>query len=418
MNAKRQKKSSQRHRGRPVGWFAVTASVVGVLLMGGILIAIVAPRLGHELSLPPPELPANINDLDEPVAKLIRAQFGIAQTRGWNADTYGELGLIYEANQLWQNAYDVFRSAVQLDPQNKAWRLHLAISAHEIGNFKVEKDEIHALVATHPDFAPALHRHGQDLLNSGDLSGAAATFARVIELEPTLAEGYVGLADVHLRQGEAGEALPLLQQALDIDPDYKVTHYLLGSAYRDLGREQEAMRHLRDGMGGQVRSLPDAASKRLDQYAVNVKARTTAATKQVVTGEPTKAAAALEEVLRADPENVVTMNNLAGAYARLNRLDEAEQLLQRARSVDPNKYSTYVNLANIAAIRGQLGAALAFADKAVELEPRNGLTHRGGPPSCFNWGASMRPTKAPPRSPVCSRAISAPTCSVRTWHCD
>ena len=386
MNAKRRSNVTQRHRSRSLGRFAVTICAIGAVLLGGILFAIVAPRFARNPSPSPPELPASIDELDQPVAKLIREQFKIAQSTQWDANAFGELGLFYEANKLWQNAYDAFRSAVQLSPNDKGWRLHLAISAHETENFAIENDEIQALVAAHPDFVPAQHRYGQQLLDSGDLIEAAARFERVIDLEPSSAEGYVGRAEIHLRQGEAKDALPLLQRALEIDQDYKVAHYLLGSAYRELGREQEATRHLSNGMGGKVRYLPDSLSKRMEQYTVNLKARTTHAANRMVAGGSEPAAETFEEVLRADPENVTVMNNLAGTYVRLNRIEEAEKLLKRALKMEPDKYSTHVNMANIAVMKGQLDEALAFADTAVELAPRNGLTHRARASVLFRLG--------------------------------
>ena len=100
MNAKRRSNDSQHHRRRSFGGLAVTVGVIGALLVGGILFAIVAPRFARNPSPPPPELPASIDELDQPVAKLIREQFKIAQSTQWDANAFGELGLVYEANKI------------------------------------------------------------------------------------------------------------------------------------------------------------------------------------------------------------------------------------------------------------------------------------------------------------------------------
>ena len=365
----------------------LSACVVGVLLIAGLLFAaIIAPRVGREPSLPPLEPPANLDELDGAVANLIREQFKTGDGRNWDAEAYGELGLVYEANQLWQDAFAAFHRAVQLSPNDKGWRLHLAINAHEIGELAVEKKEIQALVAAHPDFAPALHRLGQYLLSSGDLVKSAEMFDRVIELVPSSVEGLVGRADVHLRRSEPDKALPLLQRALEIDPNYKVAHYLLGNAYRDLGRQQEATRHLRRGMGGTVRYLPDRLSQHMEMYAVNLKARTTAAIEQMVAGETQTAADTFREALQAEPENVVAMNNLAWSHVQQNRIAEAEQLLKRALELAPDKYTTHINLANIAVLKKEFHKALRLTDKSIELEPRVAQTHRSRASVLFRLG--------------------------------
>ncbi len=47
------------------------------------------------------------------------------------------------------------------------------------------------------------------------------------------------------KKGEAELSVRALQHALGMDPNNSVTHHLLGQAYRDMGRNEDAERELR-----------------------------------------------------------------------------------------------------------------------------------------------------------------------------
>jgi Flp pilus assembly protein TadD len=47
------------------------------------------------------------------------------------------------------------------------------------------------------------------------------------------------------KKGEAELAVRALQRALTMDPNNPVPHHLLGQAYRDLGRSEDAERELK-----------------------------------------------------------------------------------------------------------------------------------------------------------------------------
>lgn len=326
--------------------------------------------------IPQPSLPENIERLDTEVIALIKSQFSKLDANPADPDVFVELGLVYEANDLWHEAKAVFSAAVQLTPDDRLLRLHLAIAAHETGDFYTEHNEIGRLIRTHPDFAAAQHRYGQQMLESGQLKDAETAFQTVISQQPRSCEGYVGLADVRLRQDKPAEAAKLLEKAIQLDNDYQVTHFLLGNAYAQLGRQAEANRHLSFGVGGKFRYLTDALTEKGERYAVNLDSQISNGVQLMVEGKGDQAATIFENVLKSDPNNVTVLNNLAGIYFQANRPKDAHAMLTKALAIDPNKYTTYVNLANWAASQGKLEKALEYADQAVARGPRVEMTHR------------------------------------------
>jgi len=54
------------------------------------------------------------------------------------------------------------------------------------------------------------------------------------------------------KKGEPELAVRALQRAASMDPNNAITHHLLGQAYRDLGRNEDAERELK--LAGQLQS--------------------------------------------------------------------------------------------------------------------------------------------------------------------
>ena len=130
------------------------------------------------------------------------------------------------------------------------------------------------------------------------------------------------------------------------------------------------------GLDATVQYLPDPLTSRLAAYAVNARARLVAGGRQLANGQTELAVRTLQQVLQVEPHNVSAMNNLAVAYVRQQRWEDAHQLLLKAVQIDPNKYLSYVNLSNWAKMTGSDAQALQFAEQAVELAPQVDITHR------------------------------------------
>jgi len=97
----------------------------------------------------------------------------------------------------------------------------------------------------HPSVRERWNDYGIGLLLQGDLRGAESAFRMVMALDPAYADGPVNVARALLQEGNVTGALPLLEQALTIDPQLAKTRYFLGTALKTLGRYDEALDHLR-----------------------------------------------------------------------------------------------------------------------------------------------------------------------------
>jgi tetratricopeptide (TPR) repeat protein len=144
--------------------------------------------------------------------------------------------------------------------------------------------------------------YGIGLLLQGDLKGAEAAFRKVTAMDPGYADGPVNVARVLLQEGNVLDAIPMLEQALAIDPRLAKTHYFLGTALKTLGRYDDALRHLRVA----------AAQYPRDRVVVGQIGRI-----QFLQRRFDDAIATFNRVLQVDPEDLQAHYNLMLCYQGL-----------------------------------------------------------------------------------------------------
>jgi tetratricopeptide (TPR) repeat protein len=85
-------------------------------------------------------------------------------------------------------------------------------------------------------------RLGDTYIRAGDFDRAQQALDRAVLLEPTVNIPFILLGKVLLKQQHGLMAKMYLEHALEMDPKNYMAHYLLGQAYRALGRTEDAAR--------------------------------------------------------------------------------------------------------------------------------------------------------------------------------
>ena len=342
-----------------------------------VLVGICGPALPGCKKAPPPG-PAIPEDLDalEPQLRDYMEPF-IDRVRGKPGDAaaHAELGLVYEANELWPSAVVAFQNAVELAPNQALCQYHLAVALARTGQDEAALDLLRRISRAHPSLAPAWHRLGHRLLDDGEVNEASAAFQRVINLLPKEPAGYIGLGAAKIQAGAYEEAAGLLERAIEMDSSDRLAHFLLGGSYMRLGRNEEATRELALGVNGPVRYLPDEWTPRLRRHAQTVTAQLKEARHMHAVGDAVGAARLLESTVARHPSNVDALNDLAIAYVSMDRAKDALELLVRAEQIDRTDSFTYANLALCEIELQNLDAALVYADRSVELAPQSADAH-------------------------------------------
>ena len=166
----------------------------------------------------------------------------------------------------------------QITPGNSKTVYLLARVKLDLGQLPEAEAAMREYLKAHPDDATAHYGLGRALQLSGDTDAASIEFHKSIALSPAQTESYYQLADMavqsaqydeaiaeaamvlardprhggaltdtgiaQFRQKHYDEAARVLQQAVQVAPDYQPAHYYLGLTLARLGRKQDADREL------------------------------------------------------------------------------------------------------------------------------------------------------------------------------
>ena len=227
------------------------------------------------------------------------------------------------------------------------------------------------------------------------------------------------------------EAIPFLRRAIELDPNFASAHAQLGTIYSNLGEQQRSIEHrtkayeLRERVSQRERfyieghyysGVADDVEKALDTYEVWKQAYPRDAVPHInsgiLYGRRGEAERALESYLKGielDPRRRLAYSNAFSKYIELDRVDEAQALVERQIAVMGETPDTNLHMYEIAARRrdrastdryaalientplelnflgvraaemaffGQLRDARRLTDRNIELLKRQGLNER------------------------------------------
>ncbi|HDR9805356.1 TPA: tetratricopeptide repeat protein [Burkholderia cenocepacia] len=183
------------------------------------------------------------------------------------------------------NASSAMHSAVEAAPDNAEYWLRLGALYMTQSNFVDALSALDRSLKLNDSDARAWRMHGVTLAQLGQHVHAVASFRRAVALDESLAAGWVVLAGELNEIGQPDEASAAAAHALKLDPSNRLAREAMGIA---------AIRGKR----------PDAA--------VGI----------------------FEEMNRTYPDDAQIMANLAVAYRRTGRVDDAVQLYRRVKTLD------------------------------------------------------------------------------------
>ena len=191
-----------------------------------------------------------------------------------------------------------------------------------------------------------------------DYQNAVPAYKKVIELNPQAADAYLGLGQIQARMQRSAEAVDALQKALALNPGAKEAYLALGEAYesaRDFAKAGDAYeKYIAAGPAD-----PLMAYQRLGSARTNAE-------------QFDKAAAALAEAQKLQPSDLSILSNLAQAYQKAGKLEEAEATYKKLAEVNPDKADNYYSwILKLYSDAQKPDKAIEAAKKIVELKPKD-----------------------------------------------
>ena len=238
-----------------------------------------------------------------------------------------ELGTAYYKKSDYLKAVDYFKAALAEDPlDNEATQL-LGLSYYLAGR---PADAIPYLEKVQSWFpranVDAAYILGICYIQTKDYPKARTAFARMFDVPPDSAAGYLFTARMLLRQEFDPVAEEYAQKAATLDPKLPGTHLLLGELFLYKSRVPEA----------------------IEQF---------------------------QKEISVNPSNASTFYKLADAYSRIQKYDDAERLLQRSIWLDATSTGPYVLMGKVLEKKGEYELAVRALRRAAAMDPNNPMTH-------------------------------------------
>lgn len=259
------------------------------------------------------------------------------------------------AAELGQNeqALELLRRYVAVQPNQVPVLIELAVVSVRLKDLGAARDLVARVLALEPDNARALELLGAIELAAGNPPEAEMAFAKVARQSPESGRLLVKLGLSLAGQGKQAEAREVLDKALDLqsrapDPADRIRALLLQGQADAALTEANTL----------VQSAGDAAA-----YALLGQV-------QRARGELDQAAAALDQALGLDPNQVAALIERAEVAVALGQVEEAIGYLRRVADAEPKRTDIALARARLLAQAGRAQEAIGLLLEARQREPR------------------------------------------------
>ena len=305
-----------------------------------------------------------------------------------DAARWSRFAMACQANGLVGAARDAYTTATQLDSSNAKWWFLLASVQGRLGNVDEAVRDMRRAIDIDPRYAPAFWRLGLWLLDQNQIDAAQQAFQRATEINASDRGGWIGLARVALQRGDAARATGVLERLTASNAGDAYTSQLLGTAYRRLGRTDEAAAALAAGAKGEPQ-WHDPWTDEMLAFRRGYAALLKDATAYIVAGQFEPAIRILEQLRQDRPNDIVLLAHLGQVYVASGNDNNGVALLERVVAAEPERFEALVDLAtgymhqeNLEKARETVGRALSInASYAPAHETLGLILWRDGNPA-------------------------------------
>ena len=281
---------------------------------------------------------AEIGDADPDIVAGIADLLAAVRAAPQSGELRGRLAMAYEMNGFPDAALATYSQAAVLDPDEFSWPYFEALLLGKNGDLPAALASLGQSIAIDQEYVPAWLWQGKWLLDSGDEDGAHTAYRRAQELgagSPAIA----GLAQIRLRQDQPSQAVALLE-SVSAEYSHPQLHRMLGEAYRNLGRDDDARIAFARGKLAEALEWFDPRQHQKTSYVWGFKNQMALAGELLVAGQIEDALAILRDWEGRYPDDPALLTNLGWAYLNLDDLDRAHEVLLRGVAAHSSTHSS------------------------------------------------------------------------------
>ena len=268
---------------------------------------------------------------------------------------YQEILRVFPQNKKAQKALASLnrpqRTTASSAPPQEA--IHQLINFYNKGDFETVIEKANTLAKQYPSAFMIWNILGAANKGAGKIQAAAASFKKVILLNPTYAEGFNNLGVILKEQDKLDEALSCYDKALLLKPNYAEAYNNRGITLKDMGKLDEALTCFNKAL-----SLKPDYTDVYNNMGI--------ALKDLRNFE--RAIACFKKALSLKPDYAEVYNNMSVALKGQLKLDEAIEASNRAIDLKPDYAEAHGNLGASLQEQGKLEGAIAAYRKALSFK--------------------------------------------------
>lgn len=320
-----------------------------------------------------PPLPRIALDTYPAAARSAIAQaYEGAERAATDAQAVGRLGRVLHAWEQWEAARAAYTRAHALAPAAYEWRYLEGLVLQRLARPDLAAAAFRDAVARAPSYLPAKLKLAEALLDAGELEESRRRFAELTD--PACAPAVqFGLGIIAAREGRHAEAIPHLQRAIALFPEFGSAHYALARAFRAVGRGDEAeaalARHAK--YGARWPAIEDPAALSVSTLRDDPGALLQRGVKQADAGDLEQAIASHEAALALNPSFAQAHANLIVLYGRTRNWAKAEEHYRAVVELAVNVADAHYDYGVLLGAQEQWDAAADTYRKALELNPQH-----------------------------------------------
>lgn len=271
-----------------------------------------------------------------------------------DARALNDLGVLLEKEGDYDGALKHYRAAVAVRPEFALAQSNLCDLLGRMGDPEGAIAACEAAAMAAPESANCAYNLAVQLAAAGNIDQAIDRYRIALDLDPEELRVLNNLALLLEEQGEVDEAEALLRKALTVEPAYTLARANLGNLYVKQGKGEEGVTVYLEGLELLANDLELINGLGYQYATLNM---------------PDKAREQYEKALQIEPDFDRARINLVQLCVATGALDDALKHLTVLVEKYPDEPQLLVDMAGIFAQQGNVEQAVAYYQKALEVNP-------------------------------------------------
>jgi tetratricopeptide (TPR) repeat protein len=279
-------------------------------------------------------------------------------------DAWNNLGTVYYKEKHFAEALDAYTNALQCDPKMRLALLNRSNTFYELNKPEQALSDINAFSALGADTLVTHLSRGLIFTRKQEFNPAVSSFKRALQMDGNHVETLVNLGTVYYYRKQYDSAKYFLDRAIENNPREPNAYNAYALVELENGNAGEALRRVNEAL----------ALRSNDPYFLNNRGYIL-----ITLNELDKALTDIDKSIGEDPYNAWAYRNKGIYYLRTNQSESALRVLTQALKIDTTVSKLYYYLGEAYFMNQDVQKGCSFFLKA---EARGDLTEKAIPSKC------------------------------------